>query len=311
VLSLHDAYAAVDSGLAVQTAPRGLIRLTGPQRIWFLQNTVTNDVESVADGRWVESCFLDLKGKVLAHFRVGVLGEEVWLDVDPPGTADLLDWFVRYRFRTKVEIEDRTPWSGLTVLGPPASGLAGEGEVSGAHDAITFGGSLRGVARADVHGPLAGFGLTDSAQTGSIRLGGLRLPKPPAELLEVLRIEAGVGLFGVDYGLNTLPQEAGLTPVISVTKGCYVGQEVMARLHFRGHVNRTLRPLAFDRASDPGAVLLQDGAKVGSVTSAVVSPGRGPIGIGMVRVTVDEGSKVELEDGASATVGAIPAGTKV
>jgi tRNA-modifying protein YgfZ len=218
-------------GVVIPRPDRGLLRLTGPQRIWFLENTVTNQIEGTAEGRWVETCFLDLKGKVLAHFRVGVLPEHGWLDVDPPGTADLVDWFVRYRFRTKVEIEDLSPGC-FTVVGPAASELAADGEVRQTDGAVVFGGRLGALAIADVHAP-------------ELPEGAASLPRAGEELWDVLRLEHGIGRFGVDYGPTTLPQEAGLVPVVSVTKGCYVGQEVMARLWGQGEcvrlVEQTLR----------------------------------------------------------------------
>jgi folate-binding protein YgfZ len=288
------AYERVRSeGIAILRPDRGLVRITGPQRVWFLQNTITNDVEGAEQGRWVESCFLDVKGKVVAHFRVGVLDDELLLDVEAPGTRPLTDWFTRNRFRTKVEIENVSPGC-VTVVGPRARELAADGEVRRDGDTVIFGGSVGEVCTADVHGGDVA-GAVDEA------------------LWDVLCVEAGVGRFGVDYGPDTLPQEAGLTHLISVTKGCYIGQEVMARLHFRGHVNKVLRTLRFDGWDGDlaGRSLLEDGKRAGRVTSAVRSPVQGPIGLGMVRVTVPSGGVVQVEDGPDASVGPIPEGTKV
>jgi folate-binding protein YgfZ len=262
---------------------RGLLRLTGPQRIWFLQQTITADVDDMTDGTWRESCFLTAKGKLLAHFRVGVLGEDVWLDIDPPA-GTLSDWLIRYRFRTKVDIEDRTTTSAtyLTSIVP-------DGAVTTLHDSIAFGSSLGNVPIVVVHG---------EADIGE-------QPADEAEL-ERLRIIAGVPRFGVDYTTDHLPQEAGLTRIASVDKGCYVGQETVARIHFRGHVNRCVRPLRFSDGADVGASLLLDGSSIGTVTS--VASG---YGIAMVRVEPDEGTIVELSTGGTATLGPLPEGTKV
>lgn len=300
-LALDEAYERSRSdGVLVRRPDRGLLRLTGPQRIWFLENTITNAVEGTEPGRWVESCFLQLKGRVLAHFRVGVLDEEVYLDVDPPGTEPLVDWMIRYRFRTKVEIEDVSP-GAYTVLGPPARDLAGDGEVRETEGRIAFGGTLGDLPAADVH---AAEPPPEAAE----------LPQAPFDLNEVVRIEAGLGRFGVDYGEDTLAQEAGLSRIVSATKGCYVGQEVVAKLHFRGKVSRVLRPLAFEGTEDPSALVGRDlaveGRRVGRVTSAVVSPGRGPVGIGMVRTDVPTDDVVEVDGGGTARVGPIPEGTK-
>jgi len=299
MLSPTEAYeAALDGGVAVQRPPGlRLVRLTGPQRVWFLQNTITADVEGVPDGRWVESCFLDPKGRVVAHFRAGFGGDEVWIDADPASGAQLAEWFLRYRFRTKVEVE-ALERPCVAILGGVAAEIAADGSVAVLADgAVAFGRVLAGVPVADVHGA-----NPDPAT-----------PRGPAELYDVLRVEAGVGEFGIDFGPTDLPQEAGLTRTLSVDKGCYVGQETIARIHFRGHVNRVLRTLAFsDVMSDAaGRKLFWDGRPVGSVTSAVTSPRAGAIGLGMVRVEPPEGASLKVEGGAQVTVGPIPEGTKV
>lgn len=300
-LPLDDAYQQVrDGGVVVHRPERGLLRLAGPQRIWFLENTITNAVEGTEPGRWVESCFLQLKGKVLAHFRVGVLPDEAYLDVDPPGTGPLVDWMIRYRFRTKVDIDDVSVGS-YTVLGPPARELAADGEVHAGDGRVTFGGTLGDVPTADVHAAEPTPEIAD-------------LPRASFGLHDVLRIEAGLGRFGVDYGEDTLAQEAGLSRVVSATKGCYVGQEVVAKLHFRGKVSRVLRALAFEGPDDPASLVGRDlqseGKRVGHVTSAVRSPERGTIGIGLVRVDVPTDGYVEVDGDGKARVGPIPEGTK-
>ena len=302
MLSLTEAYEQALRAAVRVDRPRGLrlVRLTGPQRVWFLQNTVTADVEGVPAGRWVESCFLDPKGRVQAHFRVGFGDEDVWLDVSPPAAEALAEWFTRYRFRTKVEIET-VERPCFTVLGTRAAGLAPPGAFVSMPDGCTFGYSLGDVEAADVH---------TMAPPSDLRA----LPQAPPELHEILRVEAGMGAFGVDFGTRDLPQEAGLTRVVSVTKGCYVGQETVARIHFRGHVNRVLRTLYFDHG-DPAALvgrgLLYEGAPAGRVTSAVLSPRLGTVGLGMVRVEPPEGARLEVEDGPAAIVGPVPEGTKV
>lgn len=297
MLSLTEAYdLALQSGVWVERPmTQRLVRLTGPQRVWFLQNTITADVDDVPDGRWIESCFLDPKGRVQAHFRGGFFPEEVWLDVEPDA-ASLANWFETYKFRTKVEIET----SGrrcFTVLGPKASELADDGEVRQDVSSLTFGYTLGDVPAADVHaeGPVHG-------------------PQAAPELYEVFRVEAGVGRFGVDFGDRDLPQEAGLSRVVSAQKGCYVGQETVARIHFRGHINKVLRRLRFEDvdASDLVGRELRDGdATVGRVTSADLSPRFGVVGIGMVRVEPAEGLALEVEGGGVAVLGPVPEGTKV
>ncbi len=277
---------------------RGLLRLTGPQRVWFLQQTVTADVEGVPAGEWRESAFLTPKGKVVAHFYVGVCDEEVYVDIDPPST-DLAEWLVRYRFRTKVEIEDLSGET-VTVASGRAIELSPPGTVSVKDGAVIFGRALGDVPIAVVHGDASGLGDVE--------------PTPEAEL-ERLRIEAGVPRFGVDYTTDHLPQEAGLTRIVPIDKGCYVGQETVARIHFRGHVNKVVRPVEI-RSDDPqnavGAELSLNGAGIGVVTSATASGA----GLAMARVEPPQGAEVDVStaDGSpigTAILGAVPEGTKV
>lgn len=303
MLTLEESYeAARDSSVRISWPPSArLVRLTGPQRIWFLQNTITTDVEGIDTGRWVESFLLTPKGKVFAHFRVGILPDEVWLDVDS-SSRELADRLDSMRFRTKVEIEwvERTR---STVVGPGSRIFGGPGETTLDPASLSFGGSFGDVPTVDVY----------EQDAGAVRaLDDVPIAHP--DLYEILRVEEAVPAFGVDYGTENLPQEAGLTRAVSVEKGCYIGQETIARIHFRGHINRVVRPLTLE-AVDPsvsvGRDLTLDGRKVGRITSAVSSPSRGPIALAMVSVDPTDGAALEVDGGGRAVVGAIPAGTKI
>jgi len=145
---------------------------------------------------------------------------------------------------------------------------------------------------------------------GVLRLGG-RIVGPAAT--EAARIEAGRPLWGIDMDESTLPQEANLEALnaISYTKGCYTGQEVVARLHFRGHVNKRIVGLRIDGSAVPGrdTALSADGKEVGDIRSAVMSPRFGPIALAMIRREVNVGDSVAFAiDGieAKATVAALP-----
>jgi hypothetical protein len=151
---------------------RGLLRLTGPQRIWFLQQTITADVEDVPSGEVRESAFLTPKGKVVAHFYVGVLEDEVYLDIDPPPT-DLADWLVRYRFRTKVEVEDLSG-EAATLVGRSAAELVADGRIRKDGDAVLFGRSLGDVPIAVVHGRSAEGASDEEVERLRIRAGSFR-----------------------------------------------------------------------------------------------------------------------------------------
>jgi folate-binding protein YgfZ len=283
VLSLLEGYEAVTSGgvVCVEHAPvTRLIRLTGPQRAWFLQNTITADIEAAEPGDVVESCLLDERGRVFAHFFCGITEEEIWISDEPAYGPRLAGWFVSRRFRTKVEIEERDE-PLRTLIGASAGGFT----------PCSFPRSLGTLPIID-------------------RFGGSDVVDAPFELYELLRIEAGVPRFGVDYGERTLPHEAGLVRTLATDKGCYVGQETVARLRFRGHVNKVLRTLRFSDEVATGTDLTFDGEVVGRVTSFADSPRLGPTGIGMVRVEPEEGSVLAAGD-VEAVVGPLPEGTKV
>jgi tRNA-modifying protein YgfZ len=303
VLTLDESFAAArESSVRISWPPNAnLLRLTGPQRIWFLQNTITTDVEGVDSGRWVESFLLEPKGKVFAHFRVGILEDEIWLEADSSG-VELAERLLSMRFRTKVEIEPQER-ARSTVMGPGSAPFGAPGETNRDRLSLSFGGALGDVSTVDVYEQDAGAATT---------LDDVPIAHP--DLYDTLRVEAAVPAFGVDYGTENLPQEAGLTRAVSVEKGCYIGQETIARIHFRGHINKVVRPLSLE-GLDPGSSIGRDltleGRKIGKITSAVTSPTRGPIGLGMVSVDPSEGTVVEVEGGGSAVVGAIPAGTKI
>jgi len=251
--------------------------------VWFLQNTVTADVEAAEAGTWIESCLLDERGRVFAHFLVGVADDEIYLSDVPAYGERLADWFRSRRFRTKVEIEELDA-QRFTMFGPS---IEPERFVP---EPPSFGRSFGDVPACDVFAP--------------------REANAPIELYELLRIEAGFGRFGVDFDDRTLPQEAGLTRTLAMEKGCYVGQETVARIHFRGHINKVLRTLRFDGRVDVGTDLRLDGEAIGHVTSFVMSPRFGPIGIGMVRVEPPEGAELSASS-VRAKLGPIPEGTKV
>ncbi|HYZ91234.1 MAG TPA: hypothetical protein VFA34_02430 [Actinomycetota bacterium] len=297
MLSVEEAYDEARRGAVWLERPPALrlIKLTGPQRVWFLQNTITADVDDVPPGTWVESCFLDSKGRVQAHFRAGFLADEIWIDAEPDA-GRLADWFASYKFRTKVEIQTQERRC-FTVLGPDATALAGDGRIELDEISVVFGYTLGDIPAADLH--------TDAPP---------HAPNAVPELYDVVRIEAGAGRFGVDFGDRDLPQEAGLTRVVSAQKGCYVGQETVARIHFRGHINKVLRTLRFDGVDASGLAgrELRSGSEaVGRVTSATTSPRFGVVGIGMVRVEPPAGASLAVDGGGEATLGPVPEGTKV
>ena len=131
-----------------------------------------------------------------------------------------------------------------------------------------------------------------------------------AEAAEILRIEAGVPRYGAEMGAETMPAEAGIVErAVSFTKGCYIGQETVARLHYKGRPNRHLRGLRLSAPGTPGAALVLGEKEVGKLGSAAVSPAFGPIGLAILRREAEPGTELAVgEDGVTAEVVALPFG---
>jgi folate-binding protein YgfZ len=234
--------------------PRAYVRVAGPDAEDYLQRMLSNDVTA---GELVEALLLTPKGRLIAPLRVWRRAPEDFLLLTEPDLGEVVRaTLLRSRFAAKCEIEPEQHTSSV-VFGE-ADGLPGE--IPGTVEVLD----------ADVQGTVE------------------------ADELERARIEAGVPAWGKELDESILPAEAGLDEThISFTKGCYPGQEPIARLHNRGHVNRRLRVLAVERAS-PGDEVAFEEKPVGRVTSAV----RG-VALGYVRVEVPD--EAELAIGGART----------
>jgi tRNA-modifying protein YgfZ len=134
----------------------------------------------------------------------------------------------------------------------------------------------------------------------------LDVPEVPEAAAEIVRVESGRPRYGVDIDDTTIPQEAGLNErAVSFTKGCYVGQETVARLHYRGKPNRHLRGLRLSALMPPGTPLLLGEREVGRIGSSVVSPRHGPIALALVRREAGVGESLRAGD-ATAVVSELP-----
>jgi folate-binding protein YgfZ len=261
------------------TAVRGsgaLIWVEGPDAASFLQGLLSNDVEGLAPGAACAALILDAKGHVRADVRVHADGDGAFTLVLRPGLADeVAATLERYHFSEDLEILGPEPTDLVTLTGaagmpPGLTAVAVPGSLPGAVDLVVD----------DAAAALASLGVEEA----------------PPEALELARIAAGVPVVGVDTGAATLVQEAGLQEeAVSFSKGCYLGQETVARIAFRGHVNRSLRGLALGAPAAVGAALTRDGREVGRLTSTGVAPDLGPIGLAVIRAEVAIGSSVDVE----------------
>jgi folate-binding protein YgfZ len=337
-------YEALHSRAAVfDRSHRGRIRMKGARAAEMVTGLVTNDVSALAPGQGCYAAALTAKGKIVADVRVFVEEDGVLVDAPPRAAAAwaaMVKKFVNPRIAPHQDesatLRDigifgataRHVVSELTgVQAPALTALAPYSHVSVQVDGATI--IVAKVPDLDVEG----FELIVPADVFSaLWMRTVAAGATPAglEAWEIARVEAGRPEWGVDIDDNTIPQEANFDALhaISYTKGCYVGQETVARVHFRGHVNRHLRGLRFEvpaaadavvgapapasRAEDtelppPRAQLVDDSGKaVGDVRSAARSPRFGPIALAMVRRELAVGDSVAVRWGGG-DVGDAPA----
>lgn len=281
----------------------GLVEFAGAQAEATLNGLVTNDVAAMRDGEAMAAAALTAKGKVIATMQLVRAGGTWFAVVDSaamPGLLAMLRKFVNPRFATARDVSaDRAI---ITVVGPRSQELAPAvpGAVIAASSALVPPSSLVVVAR----------GAVDDAGR---QLAGAGAAPLAFDELECLRVEGGWPRWGLDVDESHLAQEAGLdrADAISFNKGCYTGQETVARVHFRGHVNRTLRGLRAEQPVESGMSIVRDEAVVGDVRSVAMSPRFGAIALAYVRREVEDGASVAVRgDGRDvrATVVALPLG---
>ncbi len=287
----------MDGGL-VDRSERGKLALSGAGAKEFLQGQVTNDVEALSPGTGCYAAFLTQKGKMLGDLRVLDAGDELLLDTERLSLQALFNMIRRYSLGYDVELHKRTVQCGLlSVVGPSADRFELP-EREHSHTPVSIEGIPARAIRTDVGVDL----LCAAADLDTLR-GSLALPELPETTAEVLRVESGRPRYGVDLDDTVIPQEAGLNDrAVSFTKGCYVGQETVARLHYRGKPNRLLRGALLPAAVPAGTQLELDGRVVGRLTTVVDSPRFGHIGLALVRREAPPGTVVAAGDHAATVV---------
>lgn len=281
---------------------RGKLALTGAGAAEFLNGQVTNELADLAPGEGRYAAFLTHKGKMLGDLRILAVGEplELLLDTERVALQELFDMIRRFKVGYAVELHKRTLERGLlSLIGPESVGVAGADDLP-TEEHANAPVDVEGVAALAIRTDVGVDLLCDSADTERLRdallaRGAQAISEAAAECL---RIERGRPRYGVDIDESTIPQEAGLNErAVSFTKGCYVGQETVARLHYRGKPNRHLRGLRLSAPVDPGAELRLGERVVGKLGSVAVSPGLGPIALALVRREAEPGTSVLVGDG--------------
>lgn len=290
-------YAALSLRVGVvDLSQRTRLALQGQDRTAFLHSFCTNDIKRLTVGRGCEAFVTSPQGKTIGHVLVLCQAGHLLLDTSPGQAAVLTAHFDKYLISEDVQFVDQTPERGtLLVAGPEApdllSRLAG---VSPPAEILTSAlGTIAGcdvvIARVEYAGPSSYFLYASRPNLPTIlnairEAGGFPCD---SDAIEARRLEAGFPLFGLDITDDYLPQEVNRdAQAISFTKGCYLGQETVARIDALGHVNRLLVGLQFDRQDVPsaGTPLQASGKEIGSVTSAAWSPRlNAALGMGCIR----------------------------
>jgi folate-binding protein YgfZ len=248
--------------LRAAVRPRAYLRVAGPDAAEYLQRMLSNDVEGLAPGGVCDALILTAKARVIAPVKVWRRGEQDFLLLTEPELGERVRAeLLRFRFAAKAEIEP-------------------EEHVS--H--IVFGG-VEGIPTAEYGEPAVE--VLDGQPVGE-QLG--------EEELELLRILARTPRPGREIDERVLPAEAGLTEThVDFKKGCYPGQEPIARLHYRGHANRGLRLLALPEPPEPETDITYEGKSVGRITSAAASPEHGAVALAYVRVEVPADAELSVD----------------
>jgi folate-binding protein YgfZ len=288
-----------------------VIAVTGPDGAEYLQGQVTNDVEALAVGEGQYAALLDRKGHMQTDLRVLRSGaEEIQVDLEPAPKDQALRHLTMYSIGRDVAVADATEERALlSLIGPRAAEIAAAPPLPEfANESATIAGTpALAVGTRDGIDLFCAAADRDRLLAALIEAGAVEVSP---EAVEIVRIEAGVPRFGAEMDAGTMPAEAAIVDeAVSFTKGCYIGQETVARHHYKGKPNKHLRGLKLSGAAAPGASLRLGEKEVGTLGGAVVSPALGPIGLAIVRREAEPGSELTVgEDGVTAEVVALPFG---
>jgi tRNA-modifying protein YgfZ len=254
------------------------LEFTGSDAAKFLQNFCTNDVLRLAAGETCEAFVCNVKGHTLGHVQIHRAENSLWINTVPRQAALLLAHWDRYLIREQVVMHDRSAeYELFAVVGPQAA------------DHVSSCRNLPGAWLFPANFPHTGAYLFASpigaAEKVRDHFTHANLPLCAAAALEILRVEQGYPLFGVDLTADNLPQEIDRNAeAISFKKGCYLGQETVARIDALGHVNQQLRRVLLDSPLLPQTELTAGGKGVGKITSSVWSVQyQQPLALAMLR----------------------------
>ncbi len=312
----EDTYDHIRSGgTGFYKQKRGLIAVWGKEAVQFLDGLISNDVKTLEDGAQMLAAFPNAQGRLLAVVRVLRQGDRFLFETEEATREKVFQNLFRFTFAGDFFVEDLSDeYEYFEIFGSSESepGAVATGFPAAPHSSVLFTSdhSLDHFIPAD---------SADEFRNGLLAVGAIEISD---ELYEVLRIENGVPKYGVDMDENTIVPELGIDGLISYNKGCYIGQEIIARIHFRGHVAKQLTGVALSvppavAVSEPGAVATgllpggeiktAEGKNAGRITSVTFSPKLNrTIALAYVRYDyLSEGTEINA-DYSKATVMSVP-----
>jgi folate-binding protein YgfZ len=294
VIATTDYELVTESAGLVDHSDRAKFLVRGAEAADFLQGQVSNDVEALTPGSGCYATVLTHKGKLRTDVRVLRGDDWFWLDTEAIGHAVVAHMLRTYSLGRDVQFEDVTESRALlSLVGPAARERLDAAPPAEEHAFVTGEHGLYVASH---------LGVDVICEPGTV----LDVEPVAEEAAECLRIEAGRPRLGYDMDAETIPQEAGINErAVSFTKGCYVGQETVARLHYKGKPNRHLRGLRLSKPAERGSEILLGERVVGRLGSTSVSPRLGPIALALVRREAEPGATVQVS-GASAEVVDVP-----
>ena len=299
----------------IDRSEAGRLELVGKDRQRFLNAYLTCDVKGLAPGAGAYGFVTSNQGRILSDAVVLAHEDRLWLELGPDQEEPIAEHLKKFILADRVEIRLLGDMQPLSLIGPRCAEILGEAAVDlegpwshgrrmvrGTEVTLQRGGpSVPWEYTLWVSASIAPHLLESLIEAGATRAS--------FEALEILRAEKGLPRFGRDYGAENFPQETGLEEAVSYTKGCYLGQEVVARIHYRGGVQKSLRGLVFEgEPPAPGAALLVDGRESGTATTIVHSPALGrAAGLAILhRRAATPGTRLEVAGGGTAEVRELP-----
>ncbi|MGH2953269.1 MAG: YgfZ/GcvT domain-containing protein [Solirubrobacterales bacterium] len=309
-IELDGQYRALREGAGlVGRSGRRILRVSGTEAGDYLEGQLTNDVEGISAGEGCYAALLDRKGRMQGDLVVLRVAEGEYLLVTEEVAGDaVLRHLDMYRIGRDASVEEITAERAIvSLIGPGAAEVAGGGPLGPEHRHRQL--ELGEAACTAVATDLGLDLICPASALGDVRAalvdaGASEVDEAAAE---IVRVESGRPRFGKEMTTATIPQEAGINErAVSFTKGCYIGQETVARLHYKGKPNRSLRGLRLDAPAADGDPVRLAERELGTVGTAVISPAHGPLALAILRREAEPGARVEVGDGSSAEVVDVP-----